>query len=141
MTLENYLTEAISTGKHRSKYYDDFPKDPTDKKAIIEWLKDNGYTEIKNNGAITPLSVFGHYERTGEKCYALGLYNKKEETHWIMMFDGVNQYFIRTVPGRDKLRNVDGNAMMRYDKNYNSIKNEYMTFDEIRKEIDKHNSK
>jgi hypothetical protein len=99
MDLKDYITEYVSSGrrKHRNGYTP-FPNDRTDKGAIIRWLVENGFQEIKDP-YYSADDLVRHHDKTGEKCFYVASHDKKNYlTYWIRFYDGNKIFCIRTCP-------------------------------------------
>jgi hypothetical protein len=99
MRLNEYITEYVSSGrrKHRNGYTP-FPKDRTDKDAIIRWLVENGFQEIKDP-YYSADDLVRHHTKTGEKCFYVASHDKNNYlTYWIRFYDGNKIFCIRTCP-------------------------------------------
>ncbi len=131
MNLKNYITEAISS---RGNSKQPFP-DKADRDKIVEWLDGMDFHEVTNNGLAGSSELMDYWRSTGQKCYVLGLYSEVE-TAWIMIFDTVNIYFIRTMKKYEKLKSHDGNLIL-YNAELERCP-EPVTFKELKKEIEKH---
>lgn len=132
MDLETYISEAISS-RRNSKYL--FP-DHADKDKIVEWLDGNGYAKLKNTGFFGSSELIDHYKRNKEKCYTLGLY-ENPGTSWIMIYDGVNVYFIRTLRECENIIDSSiGNLILRSPVS-SEKQSDAVNFKDIKKEIEK----
>ena len=100
MTLENYISEAVSHGYGRRKW---FPEKP-DKDLIIEWLIDNDFREIDTNHQV--LGQFDRIEKyvknANDRVYFTGLYDPDRlGTHWIQFGDRNHIYTVNTEYNRN----------------------------------------
>ena len=97
MTLENYISEAVSHGKYKSPgpMYTPFPKKRTDKDAIINWLLENGF--VNCGGYPSTETLLKYYRDWGKKCFQLAAYITDNPTsEWLMFYDGKDAFIIRT---------------------------------------------
>lgn len=95
MTLENYISEAISSKKNTPSTYTPMPKKRTDKDGLVKWLLENGYVQIQ--GSLVE-DLLREFNTNGNRCFYVAPHeNGNPLSHWIRFFDGNNTYCIRTI--------------------------------------------
>ena len=108
MTLEKYISEAISHGWHKSPdgdMYTDFPQKRTDKDGITNWLMQNGFVSVQFNSTFIGDDLIKHYKDKGEKGFYVGSHTNYG-THYIVFYDGYIMFLVFTCPTRDLTHNL-----------------------------------
>lgn len=123
------IDEAISSRRNSVG----FPNKPN-KEEILDWFDRMGYVEVPNTGLSGGDELDDCYKKTGNKCYLLGLY-ESDGSSWIMAYDSINMYIIRTVKGTENLRNMNGNVIL-YGANQCDHPTA-VTYKEVKEEIEK----
>ena len=107
MTLEKYISEAISHGWHKSPdtdTYTSFPPNRMAKDAIINWLTVNGFKEVAATQDGPGTDVFRNYILRNEKGYQLGPYGNDCMEQYILFYDGEEMFLIFTSSAKDLLQ-------------------------------------
>ena len=107
MTLEKYISEAISHGWHKSPdndTYTSFPPNRMAKDAIINWLTVNGFKEVGVTQDGPAFDVLRNYILHGEKSYQLGPYGNDCMEQYIIFYDGEEMFLIFTSSAKDLLQ-------------------------------------
>ncbi len=100
MDLKDYISEAISSGRHKIAHL--FPRENPDKDSIIKWLEYNGFKPIDNNfkllGSVGCMvdDVDYFIEKNGSnRIYNVGRFRSGQPgTHWIQF---ANKYALFTI--------------------------------------------
>ena len=119
MTLEKYISEAISHGWHKSQdndMYADFPQKRTDKEGITNWLIQNGFVAVQFNSTYIGDDLIKHYKAKGEKGFYVGM-DAFFGTDYIVFYDGYVMFCVYTCPLSDPKHNLSATEPVSFLKN------------------------
>ncbi len=113
MRLEDYVSEAISSGKNR---LNKFPR-VADKEMVVKWLESNGFRKVTIKVGITSTLIQRLARENHGRIYYMGDYNYPIH-EWIAFATEDNMFLIRTGEANKfddamRIRDISGGKMER----------------------------